>query len=519
MMGDWRIGKMWSLLKRLFPVSFLLFVVTVSPLFGHPLDQWHLRSSSTTSDLNDVTFGNGTAVAVGQSGAIVISYDFLDWTSQGSGPLPDLNGVTFGNGIFVAVGDGGTILTSPDGITWESRNSTTVQDLFDVAYGNGVFVAGGGCAEDACWCDSQFGVLITSVDGMNWTDSTPIVGIPPQIPPIKEVIFGNGLFVVAGNILCFGDGVFCRGEVYTSSDGVSWTPRTTGVGCPSSLFYGNGKYFASGQGYWTPFTPDLSVSSDGITWEEWPVYVYSGTTYGEGYFVAPFLSDVSTSTDGLTWSVKPTGATAQLNSSLHVNRTFVIVGGAGTILQSDPFGFHDVPSGYFADSHINMIRDYGITAGCGNGNYCPDDPISRGQMAVFLVTSLGQLPVQCTGRFIDVPVGHLFCGFIEQLFEGGITGGCDLIGGTFCPDEPVTRGQMAVFIESALGNPPNTCAGSRFTDITGVTVGATFCGFIERLAEDGITGGCTPTTFCPNDPVTRAQMAVFLVAAPAPLSP
>jgi len=39
------------------------------------------------------------------------------------------------------------------------------------------------------------------------------------------------------------------------------------------------------------------------------------------------------------------------------------------------------------------------------------------------------------------------------------------------------------------------------------------------MDEDGITGGCGGDNFCPNDPITRAQMAVFLVAAPAPLLP
>ncbi len=102
----------------------------------------------------------------------------------------------------------------------------------------------------------------------------------------------------------------------------------------------------------------------------------------------------------------------------------------------------------------------------------------------------------------------------------GSQGGCNPLGGlSFCPDEPITRGQMAVFIEAALGNAPNPCKESRFTDVTNGSVGSAFCAFIERLAEDGITGGCKADTFCPNDPVTRGQMAVFLIAAPQKLNP
>jgi len=51
------------------------------------------------------------------------------------------------------------------------------------------------------------------------------------------------------------------------------------------------------------------------------------------------------------------------------------------------------------------------------------------------------------------------------------------------------------------------------------TTGDLFCRFIEDFANKGITGGCGGGNYCPNEPVTRAQMAVFLVAAPTPLSP
>jgi hypothetical protein len=180
--------------------------------------------------------------------------------------------------------------------------------------------------------------------------------------------------------------------------------------------------------------------------------------------------------------------------------------------------FTDVPEGAFADTFINSIFYSGITAGCGAGNYCPDAPVTRAQMAVFLETSLGTTtaPACNGGIFADVnatSVGPAFCGFVEKLSADGITSGCG--GANFCPNDPITRGQMAVFIEAALRNPANACAG-RFTD---VPVGNPFCGFVERLDDDGITGGCGPTSFCPDDPVTRAQMAVFLFAAPAPLLP
>ncbi len=184
-----------------------------------------------------------------------------------------------------------------------------------------------------------------------------------------------------------------------------------------------------------------------------------------------------------------------------------------TLMAPAPCFFLDVPPSTLPVDFISQICFAGITGGCGGGKYCPLDPVTRGQMAVFLVTALGQSPVACTGRFRDVPIGHPFCGYIEKMFSGiGITAGCNG-GSDFCIDEPVTRAQMAVFIEAALGNAPNICTGTKFTDVTPVALGAAFCGFIERFAQDRITGGCTPTTFCPFDPVSRGQMAVFLVTA------
>ena len=192
--------------------------------------------------------------------------------------------------------------------------------------------------------------------------------------------------------------------------------------------------------------------------------------------------------------------------------------------------FDDCQEDYWAEDFVNTLYYSGITTGCSANPplFCPDTAITRGQMAVFTETSLGQLiPPPCTGTVFsdvnDLSVGPEFCGFIEDFAVRGITGGCqadnpatpDVNEAKYCPEDPITRAQMAVFIEAALGNPANACTG-RFGDIPH---GHPFCGFVEKLDDDGITGGCGPGLFCPDNPVTRAQMAVFLVAAPAPLNP
>jgi hypothetical protein len=94
---------------------------------------------------------------------------------------------------------------------------------------------------------------------------------------------------------------------------------------------------------------------------------------------------------------------------------------------------------------------------------------------------------------------------IEWLALTGITSGC----GTrlFCPADSVSRGQMAAFLTRALSLPEATQ--DYFTD----DENSVFEDEINRLAQSGITSGCTPTTFCPGNRVTRAQMAAFLVRA------
>ena len=114
------------------------------------------------------------------------------------------------------------------------------------------------------------------------------------------------------------------------------------------------------------------------------------------------------------------------------------------------------------------------------------------------------------GTFADDDTS-VFLADIEWLAAEGITKGCNPPYNTlFCPNQVVTRGQMAAFLSRALGYGPAPDAG--FTD----TVGHVFAADIDKLAAAGVTKGCNPPAndqFCPDNPVTRGQMAAFLVRA------
>ena len=183
----------------------------------------------------------------------------------------------------------------------------------------------------------------------------------------------------------------------------------------------------------------------------------------------------------------------------------------GQMLRAFAADFLDVPSSnpFYAD--IMKVLRAGITAGCGNGGYCPNGSVTRAQMAVFLLKAqhgFFYVPPACTGIFADVACPGAFAAdWIEQLSQEGITGGCG--GGNYCPDAAVTREQMAVFLmkaEHGSNFTPPPCIGI-FGD---VPCNSPFASWIEQLYDEGITGGCGNGNYCPSNPNTRAQMAVFL---------
>ncbi|HWP42815.1 MAG TPA: S-layer homology domain-containing protein, partial [Blastocatellia bacterium] len=173
--------------------------------------------------------------------------------------------------------------------------------------------------------------------------------------------------------------------------------------------------------------------------------------------------------------------------------------------------FLDVPQSDIFYTFIGKLSARGVTSGCGGGNYCPNQPVLRDQMAAFILRALGEFnpPTPAQQRFSDVPPTNIFYNFIDRLAELQITSGCG--GGNYCPSAPVLRDQMAAFMIRAVGEPnPAVPFEQRFAD---VAVTSLFSAFIEEMAIRRITAGCTANMYCPSSSVTRGQMAVFLVNA------
>jgi hypothetical protein len=185
--------------------------------------------------------------------------------------------------------------------------------------------------------------------------------------------------------------------------------------------------------------------------------------------------------------------------------------------------FFDVPIDHSLWEYIEAFFNAGITGGCGVNplTFCPENNVTRAAMAVFL------LRAKYGSAYTPPPAGHYFAdlpvygkewqeAWVDQFYREGITGGCATTPLAFCPEQPVTRAAMAVFIlrtlQGASYTPPP--ASHFFADLP-VAGKEWMEPWVDELYRRGITTGCGtgPLVFCPENPVKRQAMAAFIVRA------
>ena len=157
--------------------------------------------------------------------------------------------------------------------------------------------------------------------------------------------------------------------------------------------------------------------------------------------------------------------------------------------------FSDVVPDYWAAEWIEQFYNDGLSKGCHTAPlmYCPENAVSRSEMAVFLLRTLhGQdySPPPATGFFTDVPETYWAADWVEQLYAEGISTGCGDNPLRYCPEASITRSEMAVFLLRTLHgqdySPPP--AEGFFADVPKTHWAAAW---IEKLYSDGITMGCS----------------------------
>ena len=189
---------------------------------------------------------------------------------------------------------------------------------------------------------------------------------------------------------------------------------------------------------------------------------------------------------------------------------------SGYIGPALPFSDVAQSSPFFPE--IQSIHHAEIIPPVSPGTFNPTGMITRKEMAKYLLTAsenTGYTPPACTTpTFNDVPCSHPYAAWIYELVRRDITAGCSSSPPNYCPDNPVTRQQMVVFIQRTnLVPEPPACGGGNPSGFADVPNASTFCPWINKAISTGLTVGCAtgpPALFCPGDNVGRQAMATFI---------
>ncbi|KIL46639.1 hypothetical protein KP77_27660 [Jeotgalibacillus alimentarius] len=165
-------------------------------------------------------------------------------------------------------------------------------------------------------------------------------------------------------------------------------------------------------------------------------------------------------------------------------------------------GFSDVPGDHWASQEISELSEAGIIGGFQDGTFKPERTVSRAQAAALIgrTLELDVTSIQNPG-FTDITENTTGYRYIAKLTELGIFNQA----AQFNPNQSLTRSQMAKILTESFSLTGSSM--KRFSDLTPGGEAATYAG---TLYKAGITTGTSSSTFSPNAPVLRANMAVFL---------
>ena len=196
-----------------------------------------------------------------------------------------------------------------------------------------------------------------------------------------------------------------------------------------------------------------------------------------------------------------------VNPFPHLEAAEVLTEPGGEPIDHGVFGDDD---GSVHEDNINRLAEAGITRGCNppdNDEFCPNQELTRGEIAAFLRRFLS-LPNSENDYFTD-DTDSIFQGDINALTEVGIAFGCSET--EYCADAPLLREEMAELLTRTFGYETPTDSDSFIDDDD-----SPFVASIEAIAAVGVTLGCNPPTndqFCPERTLIRAEMASFMMRA------
>lgn len=441
--------------------------IPIAALPVHPMSNAWINSIGSNQGFH-MDFGSGlwdggaigipyNTVSGSSTTAYTVDFYYPDESDPGPYPIPSAPNIEYGGDHHILVVD---------------TDDCTLYEIYDASYADGQWSGGSG----AIW-----NLNSNNLRPYDWT-SADAAGLPilPGLARYEEVLAGE-----INHALRFTTN--CTANYYI------WPARhiAPSGNCANPVPFGarfrlKASYNISG------FSPQAQVILQAMK------------TYGI------VLAD-----NGSPWYVSGSPNAGWDNDVLH--EIDVVKGSDFEVVDTSsltPWLFKDVTDLNPARNYIESIYHAGITGGRATNPlyYCPNSAVTRAQMAVFLMRGIrgaSYSPPTATGTmFNDISTGSFAAAFIEAFSTEGITTGCG--GGNFCPNGLVTRAQMAVFLlraEHGAGYTPPAATGTMFTD---APTSHPFTAWIEQLANEGVTSGCGGGNFCPNNPVTRAQMAVFI---------
>jgi len=319
------------------------------------LEQWHRRECPAQgAGLWSVAYGNGLFTAVGDNGTVITSPDGVTWTQQAPPTTDNLGRAVYGNGLFLAAGSAGTLLVSTNGVDWLSTPWPFTEGTVDgIAFAGGCFFAlSSGTRHNFLWepplCVYGYPFVRASASGANWTG---FLDFPVTAGPVHDLAYGDGQYVVVGQrpdpsdpfvweYWPYPDLASCPVSVLTSPDTLVWSDPLLHQWPGPLVFqyfplrrvaYGNGRFVAGGDGSCV-FFPETTNYVQTLGGPAWCV------CFGSGFFVGGRWSGaLVTSSDGINWTARDADqGDLSIRDVAYGRNTFVAVGDAGLILQSDP---------------------------------------------------------------------------------------------------------------------------------------------------------------------------------------
>lgn len=185
-----------------------------------------------------------------------------------------------------------------------------------------------------------------------------------------------------------------------------------------------------------------------------------------------------------------------------IKTTAAAAAGAAVLASASALAYSDVPSGHWAESVIADAAEAGIMQGRDNGEFGLGDSIKRSEFAAMLVRLMGWEKSGASAGFSDVPSGSWYVGDVNTLAAHGAVSG-----GTFRPDDNITRREMAVMLIKALGY-DNIAASQSESPFSDVSEDA---GYIETARALGIINGRSDTEFDPEGQALREEGAAMMM--------